>query len=539
MRHLPLLALLAAGIALAVAHADDLSGDDRLRLLYSHRFTFTRGVPLVTVALMEGQTQVRIRAEGGVRVRPDGEEGARVDAGSEWTITVRDAKPAKVRYWVVVSRQADATELARWTERGHTPKTFETGIVFGVEGDVIDSRESFLAVAPEATEAGARRAASELGKKFGIPTFVHPELVERPQGTIVARDKGGVTVENPSVLWFEPKKGDLVVEDVVHGGGGSQLAAEKKTTRAYHGRLYVTVGGDGKLTVVNAVPEDELLAGIVPSEIFADAHPNALAAQSVAARDELLAKIGTRHFTDPYVICSTQHCQVYGGAETEDPRTTRAVAQTRGEVLLRDGGGGLVPAYYSASCGGHGEHNENIWGAPADPSLRGRLDTDRPLPRFKNGVDEGRVKELLAAPAEAFSCGRTKWAKGRFRWTVTTPAAELERMIASEAPGLGTLTEIVPELRGISGRIRKLRLVGSKGSATLEGDLKIRRTLGGLRSSLFTVTREGTAWRFDGAGFGHGVGMCQTGAIGMAESGKGYQEILRHYYPGSHVRKLY
>jgi SpoIID/LytB domain protein len=546
MKHLPLAALVAAVVALAVARADDLSGDDKLRLLYSHRFTFTRtGVPLVTVELMGGQTEVTLGSPAGTRVRPEGEEGARIEAGDRWTVVAKDAQPAKLRWWTVVARQADEAELRRWTERGYSPKTFETGIVFGVEGDVIDSRETFLGIAPEGSEAAAKRAAGELSKRWGVATFVHPELLERPRGLVVARDqKTGVTIENPSVLWFEPKRGPLVIENVLHGGGGSQLGAEKRDTRSYHGRIYVTVGADGKLSVVNAVTEDELLAGIVPSEIFADAHPQALAAQAVAARDELLAKIGTRHFTDPFVICATQHCQVYGGVETEDPRTTKAVAATRGEVLLRDGGGGLVPAYYSASCGGHGEHNDNIWGTPPDPSLRGHQDADPTLPRFRNGVAPEAVEDFLGASPEAFHCGRTRWAKGRFRWSVTVQAHELDKLIADEAPGLGTLTEIVPEVRGVSGRIRKLRLVGSKGSATLEGDLKIRRTLGGLRSSLFVVTPERAggrvaAWRFQGAGFGHGVGMCQTGAIGMAEAGKSYREILRHYYPGSHVRKLY
>ena len=546
MRLLPIAALVAAAVALAVARADDLSGDDKLRLLYSHRFSFTRGgVPLVTVELMGGQTEVTLGSAGGTRVRPEGEEGARIEAGDRWTVTVRDAVPAKIRWWTIVSRNADDGELRRWTERGYAPKTFETGIVFGVEGDVIDSRETFVGIAPESSERAAQKAAGELGKKWGVTAFVHPELVERPRGLVVARDpKTGVTVENPSVLWFESKKGPLVVENVLHGGGGSQLGAEKRDTRSYHGRIYVTVGADGKLSVVNAVDEGDLLAGIVPSEIFADAHPQALAAQAVAARDELLAKIGTRHFTDPFVVCATQHCQVYGGAETEDPRTTKAVESTRGEVLLRDGGGGLVPAYYSSSCGGHGEHNDNIWPQDPDPSLRGHQDADPIVPAFRGGVSAEAVGDFLAAPAASFHCGRTRWSKGRFRWSVTTPAADLDKLIAPEAPGLGALSEIVPEVRGISGRIRRLRLVGAKGSAVLEGDLKIRRTLGGLKSSLFVVTaqREGgrvTSWRFDGAGFGHGVGMCQTGAIGMAESGRSYKEILRHYYPGSHVRKLY
>src|SRR6185295_16431845 len=167
----------------------------------------------------------------------------------------------------------------------------------------------------EATAEAAARTAAGLGDKWKVETFVHPEMVERPRGILVARDETGAAVENAGMIWFAPE-GDatLQVKDVVHGGGGSQLNAEKRETRRYFGRVYVTQGQDGSLTVVNAVPEDKLLDGLVPSEIFADAPPEALKAQAVAARDELLAKIGTRHFADPYLVCSTQHCQVYGGA---------------------------------------------------------------------------------------------------------------------------------------------------------------------------------------------------------------------------------
>jgi SpoIID/LytB domain protein len=267
----------------------------------------------------------------------------------------------------------------------------------------------------------------------------------------------------------------------------------------------------------------------------------ALKAQAVASRDELLAKIGTRHFLDPFLLCSSQHCQVYGGLAEENARTSRAVAETRGEVLLRDGGGGLIPAYYSASCGGFGESNENVWGTPPDPSLRGRVDGDASaLSAFAGGITGANLRAFLDAPAEKFACGRTKSAKGRFRWQVKLAAADLDRLVSAELPQVGAVKSLEPLGRGVSGRITKLRLTGDRGTATMEGELKIRRLLGGLKSSLFLVTGDRTAgFTLDGAGFGHGVGLCQTGAIGMAESGVDYKKILGHYYPGSHVRKLY
>ncbi|HKA92126.1 MAG TPA: SpoIID/LytB domain-containing protein, partial [Haliangiales bacterium] len=199
------------------------------------------------------------------------------------------------------------------------------------------------------------------------------------------------------------------------------------------------------------------------------------------------------------------------------------------------------PAYYSASCGGFGESNENVWGTPPDPSLRGRLDGDgAALAAFAGGVTEANLKAFLGAPADKFACGRTKSAKGRFRWQVTLAAAELDRLVSAELPQVGAVKALEPLARGVSGRITRLRIAGDRGSATVEGELKIRRLLGGLKSSLFLVTGDrASGFTLDGAGFGHGVGLCQTGAIGMAEAGADYKKILGHYYPGSHVRRLY
>ena len=546
-----LIALALGVLALAYAGADEMSASDKLRILYSHQFTFTRdGLPLVTVELESGQTEVKLAAEGGLRVLPDGDGGPEVVAGPSWTVTAEATRPATIAWWVIVSRQTTDADLALWRQRGYQPRSFETGIVFGVEGDVLDSRETLLGVTSAADAAAAQRAADELASKWKVETSLFPELAARPEGVIVAReDKSGTVVRNSDVLWFAPARADglVTVADVAFGGGGAK-AEDKRETRRYHGRVYVTLGSDGKLTVVNAVAEDQLLAGLVPAEIYSDAPADALRAQAVAARDELLARIGTRHHEDPFLLCSSQHCQVYAGADSEDARTSRAVADTRGEVLLRDGGGGLVPAYYSACCGGHGESNENVWGTAADPSLRGSLDAlgagAQALAAFSPSVTEANVADFLAAPAEGAFCGGTKYSKGRYRWSVRLTAAELDRLVAASYPTVGAVRELTPAARGVSGRVTELRIVGAKGKATVSGELTIRRLLGGLKSSLMVIRPEKsgaavTAWVIDGAGFGHGVGMCQLGAIGMAQAKYGYQQILGHYYPGSHVRKLY
>ena len=546
------LVTLSASAFLLSASADETSSGDKLRILHSNHFTFTdSGYPLVTIELSSGRDRVRLSSEHGIVVQPDGDGGSQISGGDAWELTVEQAVPGVIREWTVVatlaSAEPDATEaaLARWRARGFQPRQFEIGTMFGVEGEIIDSRQWLLAVAPVAKGRGAARARA-IGKEYDITTRVHRELVERPRGTIVARS-GDVVVRNPSVIWFAPSRANqtLAVDGIAVGAGGSQLKVRHETRR-YFGRIYVTLGSDGALTVVNAVPADRLLAGLVPAEIFPSAAAEALAAQAVAARTELLQKIGTRHLTDPFLLCSSQHCQVYAGAGKEHPRTTRAVQQTRGQVLLRKNGG-LVDARYSASCGGHGEHNEHIWGGAPDAALRGHLDvsrTSRLRKRFAGGIDEHNIDAFLGLSPTTSYCGSTRFAKNRFRWNKQISVAELSRRVARKYPRVGRVHSLEPLARGRSGRIKELRISGDKGVSVVRGDLHIRRLLGGLRSSLFVVRRvkegrDAEFFEFRGAGFGHGVGMCQTGAIGMAESGIPVATILRHYYPGSRLKRLY
>lgn len=529
------------------ARADETSTADKLRILYSSRFTFTdEGLPLVTVEVMSGQREVRLSAPGGLVILPDGEGGSatRIAGATSVEVTSEGAAPAELREWTVVERLSpdDTSGIARaqatWTRRGLEPHGFEVGTLFAVDGEVIDTREHLIAVAPVTPGKGAAKAKA-IAETHDVVTTVHRELVRRPRGTIVAR-AGDTTVSNPSVLWFRPARaGDTItVRDVPTNTGGSQLATGKEDRR-YWGAVYVTFGSDGTMTAVNAVAEDKLLAGLVPSEIFPDAPEAALEAQAIAARTELLEKIGRRNLTEPYLLCSTQQCQVYAGAGKEHPRTTRAVARTRGVVMLRDGGG-LVDARYSASAGGRTEDNDAIWGGTPDPSLRGKADTtDRKLAERFAVIDDRNLDAFLAAPPDAFWSGSSRWGKKHFRWTVETSTKDLSAYVARVYPTVGTVTALEVVRRGRSGRVQALRVVGEKATVVAEGDLHLRRLLGGLKSSLFTVKATPTGFTFRGAGFGHGVGMDQVGAIGMAQAGKSHAEILANYYRGMHLHRLY
>jgi stage II sporulation protein D len=535
-------ALVLALVALPASAADEFSGADKLRALYSAEFRFTQdGLPVVPVAIATGLSTVMISVStpNGLRLLPEGEGGPDVRADDAWQLRAQNTTPAKLRYWTIVWRGsaaqgAEASEQAhQWKDRGERAKVFEQGTLFGVSGEVLDRREALVGVGPFPAWEEAEKAVERLSRKGKVSaTGVYTELVDRPHGTLEAVGmKSGVRVRNEGVLWFSAA-GDFPLH--VEGQGTSSKAAG-----SYFGRVYATLDRNGNIAVVNAVPEDRLLAGLVPAEIFPGAPDDALKAQAVAARGELLTKIGTRHAGEPFRLCSQTHCQVYSGAGRETPRTTAAVVATRGEVLFTADGKDLVDTVYSASCGGHTEHSENVWpDLGAHATLRGHRDAAPAAgDPFAGGITEANLQRFLDQPPRSW-CGVAKMGAGeRYRWTVTRSPAELDKLLA--AYKLGPIRSIEVLERGISGRARAVRITGAARAETIRGELRIRQTFGGLRSSLFAVTVGGGAATFRGAGFGHGVGLCQTGSIGMAEAGRSYKQILQHYYQGSVLRKLW
>ncbi len=543
--------LLLPILASTPALADQLSRADKLRSLYSNQFAFdARGVPVVTVAIADGLREAIIESDEPPRLLPDGEAGSEVRAGKRWQVTLkRGSRPARARYFAILARHHYGglapmrEDLRRWQTRGLKPEIMEVGTVFGVKGKVFDSRAFLLVSGPHRGRSRAVSVSEAQAKKYGFsrPSAV-AKLERRPSGRFqaVALDtpaSARATATIKDVLWFAPAPGKRI--KVSYNRGGARV------TKPYWGEVYVAADRAGRMVLVNAVPADKLLAGLVPAEIFPSAPEAALKAQAVAARGQLLAKIGTRHLEDPHLLCSRVHCQVYAGAGQEHPRTTAAVEATRGQLLVRQNGG-LVDTVYSAVCGGHTEHNDNVWPVPPDNNLRGHLDApadDRAMAPYRRGIRDKVLARWLARPPASW-CAKSRYNKKKIRWTVRLSSARVDRLTA--ALGVGKVRSIEVLQRGISGRARAVKVSGTRGAKTVKGELTIRRQFGGLRSSMFIVQAEAgpgggppAAFVFTGGGWGHGVGMCQTGSTGMGAAGKTHQQILQHYYPGSQLKKLY
>jgi stage II sporulation protein D len=511
------------------------------------RLDFRGGEPRIPIRLMEGRREVTFSSRGRMRLRFGGPDDKVLDAaaGTRWSVRVTQGEPAVLTARVqlgefrIADREGLSAAQAVWRARGIAVRAHVLGAVYGIAGKVIDNRRYLLLVDEALPPDAASGKQAQLLREYGVRTTLFEEVRTPASAILELRDESGVVVglaqdrldaETPDGAGFD-------VRQVEYGVGYDFHGFEDRTFR---GALQLVVDRAGTLAVVNVVPLEDLLKGLVPSEIFARAHPEALKAQAVTARGELLAKVGIKHLADPYLLCSEQHCAVYRGRTGEVASTTAAVEATRGEGLFSQDGR-LVDSVYSAVCGGHTEDNDVVWGGPPDPSLRGRPDV---LPSAGRYPLPTHLEEWLAATDLPAACRLSSFAQpSKFRWEKRFTADQVNAL--TRHLGIGRVQALAFSERGVSGRARVLTLSGDQGATQIRGELNIRRLFGMLNSSMAVVEAERdvegqiTGWLFRGGGWGHGVGMCQTGAIGRAEAGQRYQDILRHYFNGAEVAPIY
>ncbi|HTT69852.1 MAG TPA: SpoIID/LytB domain-containing protein [Anaeromyxobacteraceae bacterium] len=508
--------------------------DDPLELVWSHRLNFAAGgAPLVTIRLVDGQDEIAFVAGEGAVLRPRGGEPVPIPAGTTLRALARDALPAALAYYPLLGDAAypDRRRLSAarrlWEERGVEVRQRITGGIYGIAGRVVDNRRLVLVAGSDGSERAARDFAEASLARYGGRTGIYSEVVRRPSGAVEVLGADGPIARGDALVALEASGGFLLRSP------GDAVA------HRYRGRLYLTLDASGRLAAVLGIALEELLRGLVPSELPARSPAEALKAQAVTARSNVLAQIGTRHLTEPYVLCNEVHCQAYRGAEAETPATDAAVSATRGEALFGRRDRTLVDAVYSALCGGHGEDNDAVWPTQPNPSLRGESDLLPGAPGALAGglEDEARLGAFLAAAPPSW-CSLARGApRGRYRWERRFTGEDLDAF-ASDL-GVGHVRGLTVTARGVSGRARTLVVVGERGRGVVEGELRIRRFLGNLPSAMFVVKREGGAFVLHGGGWGHGVGMCQWGAVGRAQAGQDYRTILRAYYEGAEVARIY
>lgn len=369
-------------------------------------------------------------------------------------------------------------------------------------------------------------------------------------------------------LCFKPQSPDdsFSLMDVVIG---VNFHWQRLETQTFRGSLRLLADG-GKIWAINDLPVEEYLESVISSEMSAQSSLPLLMAHAVISRSWLMSQIdgNTAPNTqashgDAFIrwydhtdhtlfdVCADDHCQRYQGITKEtSPNVAEAIRRTRGELLTY--GDEICDARFSKCCGGAMEEFQYCWDDTPKPYLKGIGDTpEETIPDLT--VEENARQWILSSP-KSF-CNTTdkrilsqvlndydQETTDFYRWRVSYTQEELSKLVEKKlGAGLGTITDMRPLKRGTSGRICELRITGTKKTIVVGKELEIRRALSEshLYSSAFVVEKQGDTFTLIGAGWGHGVGLCQIGAAVMGDKGYAYDEILRHYYPGAEIEKAW
>jgi SpoIID/LytB domain protein len=512
--------------------------------------------PQIRVGILEGRQQVDFISRDGFTIRNfDGSFVARGVKGQRWRASVVGGQPAPRRYRLLVttsrSEERAADLASNLTASGLPAKSEQVRKEYPPAYLGRKLPTTYRVVLEKTFADSAEAVAYQHDIQSRVETRIFVEPTARPKGRLVLTNLEDPQQRFESTQPIRISATYVAILDVEYGTGYHWASSEH---RAYGGMLEFVLDKDARITVVNLLPLETYLAGVVPAEMPKGFPLEALKAQAVAARTEALSMLGVHHQDDPYDVDDDVHCQVYGGVGKESPSTTRAVLETRGLVMKYNGR--LINAVYSAVCGGHTENNENVWAGDPQPYLRGVLDADASVGSLPTALrDEETVRRWIESYPDVYCNTVTKpvppaleYTKKYFRWQVQYSRTELEEILRQKTGrSFGKLVDLVPLERGVSGRIIRLRVVGTEDSFVLQRELTIRRSLSRntLYSAAFVVDKEpgpdglSDTFVLKGAGWGHGVGMCQTGAAGMALAGKRFDEILRHYYRGIELEQIY
>ena len=422
------------------------------------------------------------------------------------------------------------------------------------------------------------------------PYLAKGELVTGEQE--VEFSEGGVLWNGNqySSLTFHPQSCDasFSLSDVTIG---INFHWERKETQTFLGTLHFVVESD-KICAINELPVEKYLESVISSEMSATSSLELLKAHAVISRSWLLAQMkkrrdvaesGNNFFSfvkkddmlirwydredhTIFDVCADDHCQRYQGITKEtSPHVAEAIRQTKGQILMD--GEEICDARFSKCCGGITEEFQYCWENTPKPYLLSICDNEElgneiRRPEGKPMRDEAFFDNWIRTSPEAYCNTTDKEVLSQvlndydqetpdfYRWRVEYTQEELSRLISEKIKDdFGDIIDLIPVERGKSGRICRLKIVGTKKTLTIGKELEIRRTLSDthLYSSAFVVdkhfsdndTNVPSAFTIIGAGWGHGVGLCQIGAAVMGEKGYPYDKILLHYYRGAEIKKYY
>jgi len=510
--------------------------------------------PVVRVGILENKTELAFEPHGAFVIAAKNGKIYRISDKDRWRALIVSSTPAEFAYKIVLSRHnkiEDAEKALQETKRKHPDAALYTsGDYLILNGDVLIDKRIYRVILKQ-NFTGEREARTFMENSSGLDGARVTKLkVKDAQGEIRLTSSKGKNINVRDALRLS---GALVTLKDIEVGEGFHFSRQEN--RSYKGEIEIMFGDSGKLYAINVLTLESYLEGVLPGEMLSTFPLEALKAQSIAARTFFLYNFGRRFRDAPYDVTDDVRSQVFIGASKRDKKIETAIRETRGLVLKYNGK--LCSTPYSAICGGHTEFAENVWDGDGEPYLQGVLDelSSKSLPEsFDLSQEENVGKWVNSSPkvncnvkeygAPKFVSYSTKY----FRWEQSYSRPELEGIIRQKTGhDVGSLIDIVPMQRGVSGRLIEVKILGTLDSFTVRKELNIRRAFSksALYSACFVVEKSGGSdgladeFVFKGAGWGHGVGMCQVGAAMMAFNHKKAAHILRHFYRGAKVDKFY
>ncbi len=396
------------------------------------------------------------------------------------------------------------------------------------------------------------------------------------RGCIVLSDARGSELERSARLQYVPAAASENFFTLHNVAIGRDFHWERLQSQRFRGEIAFDTFGTSGITVVNRIGLEAYLEAVICSEMSPESDAEFLKAHCVISRSWLLAQLELKRsarmpaapadeaFTDAaahknFDVCNDDHCQRYHGMSRVNAAAQQALAETRGQVLVF--GGKICDTRFSKCCGGISERFSACWQdvdfqylSPVADCAQGRAVFNPPVsseddarkfilaspPAFCNVTD----RTLLARVLPDFDCETQHF----FRWSVTLSQNEMQDLLKQKTGiDFGAIQGLIPLARGDSGRIYKLKITGTRAEKIIAKELAIRRALSPshLYSSAFIVETTGekdgmpAGFTLRGAGWGHGVGLCQIGAAAMAAQGYRYDAILAHYFRGAALQAIY
>ncbi len=361
-------------------------------------------------------------------------------------------------------------------------------------------------------------------------------------------DEWYYSLNNLEVMMHEKSGGGDLIEREIHFGrfminsNGEERFTKSRITKfdavaltidgfegTYSG-TFSLLAHEGKIGIVQQVPFEEYVIGVVASEIGDFAPDEALKAQAIAARSKTVRTLLHPRNEYPYIdFCNTTTTQVYRGTDKVRPNIREAVEATKGQVLTYNED--IIDALFSSNCGGVTESNNNVWKGDAIPYLQSV--SDIPIAVDYNLKSDAGAKSWIDSKYVPESKQElASWQKKYFHWVRNVKIEDVEAKT-----GINRILDVKVLKRGDSGRVLQLQVNGDE-SKILKNQSEIRAVFGGLPSSLCYFVRTKSGFKVIGRGYGHGVGMCQSGAIVKAFDGWNYKRILSHYYHGTEIDTL-